>query len=73
MKRKKLGDPAFANQLFMVSDGISPGQVFEDPADAIAEAEELAESEGADWHVFALDVDDTEVHVARARKRRSRK
>jgi hypothetical protein len=69
---KNLKNKDYANRFFIVHDGLSPGQVFDDPADAIAEAEELAESEGAEWYVNVVQIGDA-VHVAKPRPKRARK
>lgn len=65
----RIGLEEYANNLFLVHDGDGGGlAIFEDPGDAICEAEELAKQEGRLWYVTALkSADEPQVHIARPR------
>ncbi len=71
--KTQLGLEEYAHALFVVHDGQTPGSVYEDPADAIAEAEELAHAEGATWYVASMSIDDDFVHIARPPKAQPKK
>lgn len=67
---KPIGLEEYANTLFMVTSDGGPGQVFDDPADAIAQAEENCEAEGEEWFVVGLRADeDPPVHIARPKRK----
>ncbi len=71
----RIGLEEYANNLFLVHDGDGGGlAIFEDPGDAICEAEELAKQEGCVWYVTALkSADELQVHTARPRPARPKK
>lgn len=82
MQRTSKGTPVptigleeYAHTLFVVvTHGDSIGSVYDDPADAIADAEELTACSEQDFYVLAVRVtDDPPVHRARAKRRRTKR